>query len=191
MLADLKPYSVLEAVTLFFDLGLTEEQYHKLHTSAKERGADIYPPLYKIQDMKKKMMPAGIQNPSEGVYQIPMKNVLHHKLERLIDEDTLKQIQAYARDPNNHFKGIFKYGADGLTGKAEQRRSNIDQSSIYASYLVLLMIKVTNLKTKKSNHIYVNSLANSWSAVTYLRIGYEKEDDGKQILFHFGELWFI
>ena len=70
-----------------------------------------------------------------------------------------------------------KYGADGMSD-IPHNKSDIDQSSIFASAFVPVCIWVENQATKKKNWLYVNPNVNSWTSVTYLRIAHEKETKG-------------
>ena len=96
-------YTTLEALALFLKLDLTEAQYQILRTGAKEQGADIYPPLYKLQEEKKKCLPLGIENPNPGEYLVSVQDCVHHHLSRLLEDDKEFRglIERYGRDPNN------------------------------------------------------------------------------------------
>ena len=175
-----KKYSIEDATGLFFKNNMTEEQYHSVHMSAIGQNADIYPPLYRIQEQKKAMMPDGLEHPKSGEYLIPKQNVLNHRLSTMFeDQELLGKLRAFARDPNNRFLFIFKEGADGASGNSQYSNSEVDQSTIFASYMVPLMLKVENVVSKKANYLYVNRMANSWTAIIYLRLCFEKETKRK------------
>ena len=102
-------YSIIEALALFLKLDLTEAQYQMMRTGAVDQGADIYPPLYQIQEEKKKCVPIGIENPSPGEYLVSIQNCVHHHLTRLMEDDGefREVIERYGRDPNN--KVFYRY----------------------------------------------------------------------------------
>ena len=173
-------YTPLEALALFLKCDLTEQQYQMLRMGALGQGADIYPPLYKVQEEKKKCVPEGIENPNRGEYLVSMQNCLHHKLSRMLeDEQLLALIEDYGRDPNNEFFFQDKYGSDGFSGNAQYHSDDeIDQSNVYASHLVGVHLRVENKLSGKSNFLWINPNANSWTAITYLRLAFEKETTG-------------
>ena len=92
-----------------------------------------------------------------------------------------EKIEEFALDPNNVFEAVVKYGSDGFSQNPTYRNSEIDQKTIYASYFVILMIKVKNTVSQKSNYFFVNQMSNSWTAISYLRLSYEEESYGKII----------
>ena len=102
-------YSIIEALALFLKLDLTEAQYQMMRTGAVAQGADIYPPLYQIQEEKKKCVPIGIENPKPGEYLVSIQNCVHHHLTRLMEDDGEFRdvIERYGRDPNN--KVFYRY----------------------------------------------------------------------------------
>lgn len=51
-------YTPEEALALLIDLKLTKYQYELLHSQAKQRHADIYPPYYKVFEIKKECYPS-------------------------------------------------------------------------------------------------------------------------------------
>ena len=157
---------------------MTEQQYIMMQQDLKLRNSDVFPPYWQINKIKKELMPDGISNPKLGTFQIPMQSALNNLLDGIIDSDVREKIEAFALDPDNIFEAIFKAGADGASGNAQHSRSEIDQKTIFASFLVPLMIKVKNVKTKKCNYLYLNQMANSWTAVCYLRLAFESETPG-------------
>ena len=158
---------------------MTEEQYIRVQQELKARNANLLPPYYKINEIKKELMPAGITNPNEGTFQIPMQNSLDHQMDGIIDPEIREKIEEFALDPNNVFEAVVKYGSDGFSQNPQYRNSEIDQKTIYASYFVILMIKVKNTVSQKSNYFFVNQMSNSWTAISYLRLSYEEESYGK------------
>ena len=158
---------------------LTVKQYKKISLDLKNRGAPVLPSYDpKIVAEKQKCIPEGLESPKPGVYQAPMRSAVHFHLSRIIGEEVRAKINEYKKDPNNHFGFHHKFGADGFRTNS-QYKGKIDQKTCYASYDAPLMLKVTNTKTKKSAHLYVNPNPNSWTSMTYLRLAYEKESDGK------------
>ena len=178
-------YPVTEALALFLKCNLTEEQYQMLRMGAIGQGADIYPPLYKLQEEKKKCVPEGIESVRNGEYSVPIHNCLHHKMSRMFeDEEFAAAIEDFGRDPNNVIVCTYKAGADAASDNPQYQSDNdVDQSTIYASYLVLVSIIVENKESKKKTHLWLNQNANSWTAVTYLRLAFEKETKGIHITF--------
>ena len=157
---------------------MTEQQYIMMQQDLKGRNCNVFPPYYKINELKKKLMPDGITHPKPGTFEIPMQQCLNNLMEGIIDDQIRAKIEQFALDPDNEFQAIFKTGADGASGLAQHSRSSIDQKTIFASFLVPLMIKVKNSRTKKSNYLYLNRMANSWTAVCYLRLAFEQETPG-------------
>ena len=178
-------YPVVEALALFLKCNLTEDQYQMLRMGAIGQGADIYPPLYKLQEEKKKCVPEGIESPRNGEYLIPIHNCLQHKMSRMLeDEELVAVIEDYGRDPNNVIVCTYKAGADAASDNPQYQSDNdVDQSTIYASYLVIVCITVENKVSKKKMHLHLNRNANSWTAVTYLRLAFEKETKGSYYYF--------
>ena len=102
-------YTILEALALFLKLDLTEAQYQILRTGAMDQGANIYPPLYQLQEEKKKCIPMGIEHPNPGEYLISVQDCVHHHLSRLLEDDDEFRgvIERYGSDPNN--KVFYRY----------------------------------------------------------------------------------
>ena len=163
-----------------------------LRTGAKAQGANIYPPLYKIQEEKKKCVPdpQEIENPRNGEYLVSTQTCLHHKMSRMFeDEELAARFERYGKDPNNVIVCTYKQGADAASDNPQYQSDNdVDQSTIYASYLVLVCIVAENKNTGKKIHLYCNQNANSWTAVTYLRLAHEKETKGISIFYNVGYL---
>ena len=174
------PYTPLEGLCLILKHNLTQTNYERLRMEAKNRGADIYPSYTRIKEVKKvcQINPELMQHPSAEEFLVPMQACLEHQLFRIVDDELQARMEAYAVDPDNMFFFHFKYGGDGAGDNAEYR-SDIDQHSIFASYLVPLELIVVNQRSKKRAHFYVNRMANSWTAVVYLRIAFERETKSK------------
>ena len=173
------------------ELNLTEAHYNKLRMQALSHGVDLYPPYTLIKEEKSRLVPYldFFEHPSEGVYQISMQHCVENHVKHIVDDEMIVWINSYAEDPDNEFWFYFKFGSDGAGDNAEYKNGDVDQSKILASYMVPLALMVRNKKSKKSQYFYLNRMANSWTAITYLRIAFEKENMGKQfndfaVVFH-------
>ena len=145
----------------------------------KNRGAPLLPSYDpKVVAEKAKCLPDDLLEPKPGVVQASMKSAVHYHIKRVLCDEIKAQIRKFAKDPNNQIGFYHKYGADGFRTNS-QYKGKVDQKSCYASYDAPLMLRVYNRKSKKSAHLWMNPNPNSWTTVTYLRLAYEKETDGK------------
>ena len=130
-----------------------------------------------------------------AVFQIPMANVAHHHIRRILDDPKVlaRMVALKATCPEVKFTLIFKFGADGANGQAVYRFvGNIGNmfASVFATVQLRasLVIKDANgdpvkdakgkIKTKVWV-IFANRNCNSESSHVYLRCSYEIETKGK------------
>ena len=167
----------------------TDAEYESIRAGAKERGAELYPPLYLLKWSKAKCQvdKNKIHHPSEEVFWVSTQDCLEHHLEKIVNQEVQKWLDLFAEDPDNFFQFIYKYGMDGArTGS--QYKSDIDQHSILASYMTPLALKVRNKKNGKSKFLWINNNANSWTSVCYLRLAFERESRSNPSSINFGPI---
>lgn len=136
----IKKYTADEALALMVDLRLTTSQYEHLHSHAKHKNADIYPPYNHIVDAKKRCYPPSDSlTVSDYGAAFNLQELVNHTSERLIQTCDQNEIQKL----NDHnLEIIYKWGLDGASGQScyKQKFKNDPGNSTDASVLMIAMV---------------------------------------------------
>ena len=196
--------SALESSAMHFRLDTSRDQYQLLREIMLDHNACVLTSWKDIQDVHKELLPPGstchLDSNGNAVWQIPMANVAHHHIRRILDDPRVlaRMVSLKAACPEVIFTLIFKYGADGANGQAVYRfGGNIGNmfASVFSTVQLKaqLVMKDANGTTimdangepkKKVWVIFANRNCNSESSHVYLRLSYEKEFKGKIIFIH-------
>ena len=105
-----------EGLAFLLFQNLTKAQYNAIRTLSKSKGADIWPPYYKIREAKQECRPDHIELKDHEAI-VPMQGLLHHTTHRILAKDPKieEEMIKMARENNNELKVtlLFKYGFDG------------------------------------------------------------------------------
>ena len=162
-----------------FEFGWSAEQYRKNRKRSKKYNALRHPSWHEIEAAKKECTPDGIEC-SEAEVKLSMQNALNHRLGKILkDKELVEKMQALkAKYPNVRFEMTLKYGADSSSAQAQNKNARIDDSSLFASNMVLLFIEAQDDSTGKTLNLWANRFANSALGVCPLRYAFEKESTG-------------
>ena len=186
--------SDFEALGDFIELGLNKRTYQALRKKLKAKNALCYPSYDDMAAAKMKCIPDDsiIVDSMAGTIMISMQDALDMQLRGLVqNHNVLTKITKYSSDPNAVITHWSKMGADSSTAQTQfQLDSNVDQNSLFISFLQPVGIKVTwKDKSRKPENIWLNEMANSPFGVIYLRMAFENEDYGKKVFLE--RLWMV
>ena len=193
--------SALESLATHFRLDTSRDQYQLLREIMIDHNACLLTSWKVIQEVCKDLLPpgstCGLDANGNAVFTIPMANVAHHHIRRILDDPkVVARMQALKEAvPEVKFTLIFKYGADGSNGQSLYRfGANI--GNMFASVFATVQLRAS--VTIKDAHgrivedangdpitkvwvIFANRNCNSESSHVYLRISYEHELKGNII----------
>lgn len=153
--SNIMKYSPEEALALVVDLKLTKYQYDLLHSQAKERYADIYPPYKKVFDPKKDCYPSieSVDVKEVGA-NIELQSLLDHTVNRIIQTCKMSEIETIDDD----LIATYKWGFDGASGQSLYKQvyqcdiENPTDESIVMISLIPLQIASSTKVLWKNDH---------------------------------------
>lgn len=135
-------YTADAALALMVDLKLSKFQYDLLHTQAKKRKADIYPPYSHVLEAKKRCYPESIEVSDYGA-SITLQSVVDHTCYRMIPICDTNLLEAVT---DSQLTFIYKWGLDGAKQQTykivfHDDDGNASDESVVMISLVLLQIR--------------------------------------------------
>ena len=184
-----------EALALLISLKLSRHQYETLRKILKSKHALCIPSYKVVRATKKLCVPKSRENPTEFAFKIEkreghlelnigIQDVLDHQTERILLCQTLvDSILQFAKDTEAEFTLWSKYGCDSATAHSVyQTKDCIEHGSIFTSYLTPVALEVTwQNSNRKPVNLWINEMANSPYGSIYIRIAFEKENDGMNV----------
>lgn len=137
------PYTSNEALAFYVDLKCTRQKYELLHTQAKTRNSDLYPPYYKIAEAKNECYPKGIEISEVGV-RIPLQSILNHTVKRLVETFDASMFENVGR---KGLEMLTKWGMDGASGQSSYKQifkdddGNCSDQSVFMISMMPLQIQ--------------------------------------------------
>lgn len=178
-------YTPDEALALMIDLKLSKFQYELLHSQAKKKFADIYPPYYKIFEAKTKCYPSkDDMSISEMGAKIAVQSLLNHTMERVVescDPNVLKKIV----EPE--LQATYKWGFDGASGQSlyKQAFKGDSENSTDASIVMVSLIPLqVNQLNSPSTIIWKNTQPSSTRLCRPIQFEFMKESKATSIETH-------
>lgn len=149
------PYSPNEALALYVDLKCTRQKYDLMHSQAKSRNSNLYPPYYKLLEAKKCCYPDGNIEITDVRVRIPLQNLLDHTVKRLVqtcDASIFENVDKHGLEM------ISKWGMDGASGQSLYKQIFTDDdgtnsdSSVFMLSMVPLIIQSASKELWKNLH---------------------------------------
>ena len=116
--------SALESLATHFRLDTSRDQYQLLREIMVDHNACLLTSWKDIQEVCKDLLPpgstCGLDANGNAVFTIPMANVAHHHIRRILDDPRLlaRMVALKAACPEVIFTLIYKFGADGANGQS-------------------------------------------------------------------------
>lgn len=180
-------YTPEEGVALMIDLKLSKYQYEILHSQAKKRLADIYPPYYKVFEVKKKCYPSNESTTiSEMGAKIALQPLLDHTIERLVETCDPDVFGKFV-EPQLQLQATYKWGFDGASGQSLYKQvfqggsGNLTDESIMMVSLIPLQVSQIN---SPSTIIWKNPHPSSTRLCRPIRFDFVKESKATSIETH-------
>lgn len=171
---ELKKMSPIEALGFLMDGNFSKSQYCMIRNENIKRNCDIYPPYYLVTEAKKDCRPVGLKIQGNCA-QIPLANLVHHTVSRILQLDMEKyETAATEHDPEDlDVELIASYGFDGSSSQSEynQKKQGSD-TSLFAT--VLIPLRIWN-KNDNDDIFWTNPTPQSTRFVRPLRLEYVKE----------------
>ena len=151
-----------EAVALVMDLNLTAREYERLHCSATEHGADIYPVYHDVRKAKVACMPAlDLMRISAECAKVDMQALMDHTCQRLLQLASVKQ--ALERLPSISSTPatltlFLKWGVDGSSGHSMYKQADLQGSD---DQLLLTSVVPLRLTAMDGSLVWNNSTPSS------------------------------
>lgn len=171
----IQPYTPEEALSILIDRNLSVETYNKFYFDMKNRGNDIYPPYYRVQEAKKKCYPDQVQV-SEREALVPVKNLVRHTFDRILSLTDAVFINFCTHKDIQTVECVLKgiWGFDGSTGQSLYKQkfsdAGVDENCMFATTFTPLQIS-----TNTGDVIWMNPSPQSYRYCRPVHIQYEKE----------------
>lgn len=148
-------YTPEEALALTIDLKLSKFQYELLHSQAKQRQADIYPPYKHVFEVKKNCYPSDVTITEMGA-QIGLQSLLNHTVERIMKQPDINLMKDLVNDED--LVATYKWGFDGASGQSLYKQvfqtdnENSSDESIMMVSLIPLQVESSSKVLWKNPH---------------------------------------
>ena len=169
------PMTDWEALSKFFDSGMTVENYTRNYKESKARNAAIWPEYTHLKRLKDQILPDGITVINEEAI-CPMQSYLDSQSHWLLDNPfLLETVKKFQRIPGAKVVLVSKVGADG-SGNQSVNRYGTHPGSLFATSIAPVELQV--VKGEEKEILWTNPRANSSVGHAYLRLKFEKELKG-------------
>lgn len=165
-------YTADEALALMVDLKLTKFQYDLLHTQAKKRCADIYPPYSHVLEAKKRCYPEGIELSDYGA-SITVQSVVDHTCPRLIEICDANLLEGLT---DSQLIIIYKWGLDGAKQNSYKMTFQDDNGNSSDEYVLMISLVPLQIRTSDGKIIWTNPNPSSPKLCRVIQFYFIKED---------------
>lgn len=173
----MKILSDTEALSAFIDLDLTKAQYMYLKNLTNERKCCIFPPYYKIQEIKRSCYPPSSTIEITNTYAkvINIQDLLDHTAARILKIDSVFQKQ--------HRTLILysKWGCDGSSGQSQYKQILAEESETIsdANLFITSLVPIRLVDVQSGSVVWQNPVPSSVRFCRPISIEFCKETPEK------------
>jgi hypothetical protein len=166
-----------EALSVFIDLELTKAQYLYLRNVTDERNCPLFPPYYKIQEMKKRCYPPASSIEITNTYAkiLKVQDLLDHTAARILSIDAVYQ------NGQKHLLLYSKWGCDGSSGQSQYKQKLPEESEFIsdANLFITSFVPIRLIDEESGAIIWQNPVPSSVRFCRPISIEFSKETPEK------------
>lgn len=157
-------------------MNLSRREYEGIARAAKQKGAEIFPPYYRVRLAKEKCAPDGIVATSSFA-SVSWQNLSDHTIKRIIEiPENDKTFQNYVEKSfNREFILYASYGGDGSGRQVnfqQEHEKKIRDSSLFVTFYI--PIRIVSADTKEL--LWQNPSPHSHRMCRVKKMEFKKED---------------
>lgn len=153
-----------EALSVFIDLDLTKAQYMYLRNLTNERSCYIFPPYYKIQEIKQRCYPpsSAIEITNTHAKILNLQDLLDHTAARILAIDSV------SKNGLSHLVLYSKWGCDGSSGQSQYKQTLPEESELVsdANLFITSLVPIKLMNEITGDIVWQNPVP---SSVRYCR----------------------